>query len=331
MLSKSCMVRFIFKRGLQFIPVFLGITVLVFVLIHLLPGRPLISEGLSPRISLDYYEKLYKFYGFDQPLWKQYLGWLKKCLRFDFGKSIVDGRPVWDKIKERIGITLLINALSICLILFMGIPLGVWTALRKGKLLDNMVTFLVFLGYSLPSFWVALILMDLFCVRLNLFPISGIRSLNYETLGFFQRILDILWHIALPVIISSFLSLASITRFMRRGILETLEKRFIIGLKAKGLSSGRILFHHALRNALLPIITLLGLSFPSLLGGSVILETIFSIPGMGKLFFEAAFTRDYFLIMGLLVIGAFMVFLGNLLADIGYGLIDPRIRYQKHD
>lgn len=324
------MFYYLLKRFLQFIPVFFGITVLVFFLIHLIPGRPSFqTEGLNPKISMEYYEKLYKFYGFDRPIPEQYVLWLKNISRLDFGDSIVDGRPVWERIKERAPVTLIINFLSLMLIFLVGIPLGVSSAVKKGKLFDNFVTFLVFIGYSLPSFWAALILMHFLCVHLGWFPLSGIHSLNYESLSTPGKIGDFLWHITLPVIISSALSLASITRYMRQSMNETLNKRFIVALKAKGLSFGNILYRHALKNACLPIITLIGLSIPALLSGSVILESIFSIPGMGRLFFEAVFTRDYFLIMGLLVISAFLVFIGNLVADIGYVLLDPRIRYSK--
>jgi len=323
---------YILKRLLQFIPVFLGITIVVFFLIQLIPGKPAFqTEGLNPKISMEYYERLHSFYGFDKPIWEQYLLWLKKISTLDFGTSIVDGRPVWERIKERAPITLLINLLSLMLIFAIGIPLGITSALKKGKFFDNFITLLVFIGYSLPSFWVALILMHFLCIRLGWFPLSGVHSLQYESLSGLEKFLDVLWHISLPVIISSMLSLAAITRYMRQSMSETLEKRFIIALKSRGLPFRNILYKHALKNAFLPIVTLIGLSVPSLLSGSVILESIFSIPGMGRLFFEAVFTRDYFLIMGLLVIGAFLVFLGNVIADIGYVLLDPRIRYSRHD
>ncbi len=324
------MISYILKRLLQFIPTFLGITLIVFILIHLVPGKPTIpGADLNVKTSLDFYEKIKKIYGLDKPLLIQYLLWLKKVLTFDFGVSISDNRPVIEKIKERAGITLIINLIAIILIFLIGGFIGIVGALKRGKFFDNFTTVLVFIGYSVPSFWFALLCIQFFCVRLQIFPVSGVHSLNYEALSFLGKIKDFLWHISLPVLVTCFGALAGITRYFRQSLIEVLNKEFVIALKAKGLPKKRLLFSHILKNALLPIITLIGLSIPGLLGGSVIFESIFSIPGMGKLFYEAVMMRDYFLIMGLLTIGAILTFLGNLIADICYALVDPRIKYQK--
>lgn len=178
----------------------------------------------------------------------------------------------------------------------------------------------------MPSFWLALLLMDFFGVRLGLFPISGLRSIGYEYMGPMQQVFDYLHHLILPVFISAFGGLAGFSRYMRSNMLEVIRQDYILTARAKGLSERVVIYRHALRNALLPVITILGLSVPGLIGGSVIFETIFAIPGMGKLFYDGVMMRDYPLIMGILVIGAILTLIGNLLADIGYAMADPRIR-----
>jgi peptide/nickel transport system permease protein len=184
----------------------------------------------------------------------------------------------------------------------------------------------VFIGYSMPSFWLALLGMAFFGVRLHWLPISGLHSLDYETFGWFHRLADLGWHLMLPVTVSAFVSLAGLSRYARSSMIEVLRQDYIRTARAKGLSETTVLFHHGLRNALLPIVTILGLSLPELIGGSVIAETIFSIPGMGRLFYDAVMARDYPVIMALVTIGAVLTMLGNLLADVAYAAVDPRIR-----
>jgi peptide/nickel transport system permease protein len=245
----------------------------------------------------------------------------------DFGRSFApDNRPVIDKILERIPITLLINILSMILIMGIAIPIGVMSAVKQNSLFDKGTTLFVFLGFAIPTYWLALLLMILFGVHLNWLPISGFRSLNYAELGFFERILDVAKHLILPVFISAFGGLAGMSRYMRSNMLEVIRQDYITTARAKGLDEKTVIFKHALRNALLPVITLLGLSVPGLIGGSVIFETIFAIPGMGQLFYQAVMMRDYPTIMGILVIGAILTLFGNLLADVMYSVADPRIR-----
>ena len=322
------MLQYLTKRLLMMIPLLLGITLISFVVIHLAPGEPTdLQTQLNPQASSELQDRLRVQYGLDQPLHVQYLRWLGRLVRLDFGESFaLDHRPVLDKILERLPITILLNLLSIILILAVAMPLGVISAVRRNSLFDRATTVLVFVGFATPSFWLALLLMDWFGVRLGLLPISGIKSLGYEYLSFGGQLLDRIRHLILPVFISALGGLAGFSRYMRSNMLEVVRQDYILTARAKGLPERVVIYKHALRNALLPVITILGLSVPGLIGGSVIFETIFAIPGMGKLFYDGVMMRDYPLIMGILVMGAVLTLIGNMLADISYALADPRIR-----
>jgi peptide/nickel transport system permease protein len=322
------MSRYILKRLILMIPVLLGITIISFSVMKLAPGDPTsLVTDLNPQMNAEAIKRIRAHYGLDQPWYVQYFKWLRNMLMLDFGTSFAsDNRPVIDKIKERIPITLLINVLSMILILSVAIPIGVMSAVKQNSLLDKGTTVFVFLGFAIPSFWLALLLMILFGVKLDWLPISGFRSLNYVELSFSGKILDIAKHLILPVFVSSFGGLAGMSRYMRSNMLEVIRQDYITTARAKGLEERVVIFRHALRNALLPVITLLGLSVPGLIGGGVIFETIFAIPGMGLLFFQSVMMRDYPTIMGILVIGAILTLLGNLLADLAYSVADPRIR-----
>ena len=322
------MLAYLAKRLIMMIPLLLGITIISFVVIHLAPGEPTdLQTEMNPLASAELQDRLRAQYDLDKPLYVQYGKWLGRLVRLDFGDSFSqDRRPVLDKILERLPITILINVLSIALILAVSIPIGILSAVRRRSLFDQATTVFVFLGFATPSFWLALLLMDFLGVRLGLFPIAGIRSLGYEYMNFGGQILDMAHHLVLPVFVSAFGGLAGFSRYMRSNMLEVIRQDYILTARAKGLSEAVVICKHALRNALLPVITILGLSVPGLIGGSVIFETIFAIPGMGKLFYDGVMMRDYPLIMGILVIGAVLTLVGNLLADLGYARADPRIR-----
>ncbi|MFH0771360.1 MAG: ABC transporter permease [Candidatus Omnitrophota bacterium] len=321
------MVGYILKRLLSFLPVLLGITIVTFIVIHLAPGKPTrLQAEMSPKIGLEAREKLDRLYGLDKPIYLQYWRWVKKLASLDLGRSFSDDRPVLDKILERIPITLAINILSLLFIFLIAIPIGVMSAVNEGSFFDKSSTVLVFTGFAAPTFWLALLAMSLFGVWLGWLPISGIKSLEFEEYGALERFVDLSRHLALPVFISAFGGLAGISRYMRTSMLEILHKDFIRTARAKGLPESRVIYGHALKNALLPIITIIGLSIPGLIGGSVIFESIFAIPGMGKLFFDSVMARDYPVIMGILFIGALLTLFGNLLADVLYAYADPRIR-----
>ncbi|MDP3787210.1 MAG: ABC transporter permease [Candidatus Omnitrophota bacterium] len=321
------MVNYLLRRLLGLVPVLFGITVITFFVIHLSPGKPTrLQAEMSPKITLEAREKLDRLYGLDKPIHVQYWRWINKLARFDLGSSFTDDRPVSQKIFERIPVTITINILSLALIFLIAVPIGIASAVRENSLFDKFSTIFVFLGFAMPTFWLALLAMSLFGVYLGWLPILGIKSLDFEQYSFLGKLLDLTRHLILPVSISAFGGLAGISRYMRTSMLEVLHKDFIRTARAKGLSERSVVYKHALRNALLPIVTIIGLSVPGLIGGSVIFESIFAIPGMGKLFFDSVMARDYPIIMGILFIGAILTLLGNLIADIMYACVDPRIR-----
>ncbi|MBN2438190.1 MAG: ABC transporter permease [Deltaproteobacteria bacterium] len=322
------MVRYVVKRLLFMIPLLFGITVICFTVMHLAPGSPTdLQTQMNPRASVEMQERLRAMYDLDKPLPEQYIRWVGKLAVLDLGISFsTDRRPVADKILERLPITILLNVLSLLLILVVAIPLGVLSAVHQDSLFDRVTGVVVFVGFAVPTFWLALLLMIFFGVNLGWLPISGIRSLNYEYLPRGMALWDLIRHLILPVLLAAFGGLAGLSRYMRANMLEVIRQDYILTARAKGLSEWAVIYRHALRNALLPVITILGLSIPGLIGGSVIFETIFAIPGMGQLFYMAVMARDYPVIMGILFIGAVFTLFGNLIADVSYALADPRIR-----
>jgi peptide/nickel transport system permease protein len=321
------MLIYVIKRALLMIPILLGITILSFGVMRLAPGGPAEAQmEFSSRASAEARERLRKLYGADQPFYKQYATWLTKFMTLDFGEAFADGRKVKDKILERLPITLTINLLSLGIVLLIAIPIGIMSATRQYSLLDRFTTIFVFVGFSTPSFWLALLLIYLFGVQWGMLPISGIQSLDTTGFSFWGRLSDWTEHLVLPIFVSAFGGLAGFSRYVRNNMLEVLRQDYIRTARAKGLSEGAVVYKHALRNALMPVITILGLALPGLIGGSAIMEQVFGIPGMGQLMFQAVLSRDYNLAMGILVPAAFLTMLGNFLADIAYAFTDPRVR-----
>lgn len=321
------MLSYTLKRLLMMIPLIFGITLITFAVIHLAPGGPVeVETEMQLKASAQAKENLKKLYGLDKPIHVQYIDWLKRFVLLDFGKSFVDNRDVFKKIAERIPVTLTINMFSLILIIIIAVPVGVISATRRYSLFDKFSTVIVFLGFSTPTFWLALLLMILFGVNLGILPISGIQSIDISGMGPFERLFDWIKHLILPVGISAFGGIAGLSRYSRSSMLDVIRQDYIRTARAKGLRESDVIVRHALRNALMPIVTILGLAVPGLIGGGVIFETIFAIPGMGQLFYSSAIARDYPTIMGILVIGAILTLLGNLLADIAYAYVDPRIR-----
>jgi peptide/nickel transport system permease protein len=322
------MLRFAARRLLFSIPILIGITFVSFVVIQLAPGGPVdvLIGDLNPEQKLAA-EELKKAWGLDKPLPVQYWNWLVRLLRLDLGRSFApDGRPVLQKIGERLPVTLFLNAVEMVIIVALAVPIGMLSATRQYSLFDKITTVFVFVGFATPDFWLALLLMILFGVELGWLPISGLRSLNWEYLSFWGRQVDFLTHLALPIAVATFGGLAGFSRYMRQSMLEVVRQDYIQSARAKGLAERVVIGKHALRNALLPVVTILGLSLPGLIGGSVIVESVFAIPGMGQLMVQAAFARDYPVLMGNLVIVSVLTLVANLIADISYGLVDPRIR-----
>ncbi|GBE06722.1 nickel transport system permease protein NikB [bacterium BMS3Abin10] len=330
------MLIYIFKRHLEMIPTLFGITLISFLIIQLAPGKPTdVLTELNPKMTPEAREKLEKMYHLDKPVIVRYGLWLKRVVRLDFGESFsTDRRPVMEKIWDTkqplpdrsLFITFLINILSMFIIFIIAIPIGISSAAHQYSLYDKITTVFVFVGFAVPAFWLALLLMIFFGVQLDWLPISGLKSMDYESFSLFGKFWDRTQHLILPVFVSAVGGFAGLSRFMRSSMLEVIRQDYITTARAKGLPERKVIYKHALKNALLPIITLLGLSLPGLIGGSVIFESIFSIPGMGQLFYMGVMTRDYPLVMCILTIGAVLTLIGNLLADLGYMFADPRIR-----
>ncbi|MCX5705939.1 MAG: ABC transporter permease [Candidatus Omnitrophica bacterium] len=324
------MINYILKRLLGIVPMLLGITLISFFVIKLAPGKPVIlQQALNPKISLEEIRRLEKLEGLDKPIQVQYVNWISNIAKFNFGRSYGDGRPVMEKVLERLPVTLTINILSLIFILAIAIPWGVKSALKEGSFFDSASTVFMFLLFAAPTFWLALLLMQLFCIQLGWFPISGMTSLDFEYFSWPQKLWDLARHMFLPVLVSSLGGFAGVSRYMRSNMIEAMSQPYIYTARAKGLTENEIIYKHALRNAVLPIVTIVGLSIPGLLGGSVIFESLFAIPGIGRLFYEAAMMRDLNLIMAEVVLVSILTMLGNLVADIAYAYVDPRIRYSK--
>jgi peptide/nickel transport system permease protein len=312
------------------IPILLGITFLTYLAIFLAPGGPAagLMGDLNPKIAPEYKQRLIKEYNFDKPFLVQYGLWVGKIARLDFGESRKDNQPVAKKIFERLPRTLLLTGLSLILAFLLAIPVGILSALKQNTWVDRFLTVFVFIGFSIPTYWVALLFMIFFGIRLGWVPITGFESILADELTTWGRVLDIAHHLALPLLITSLTGLASLSRYMRNGMLEVIRQDYVRTARAKGLPESRVILVHALRNTLIPLVTLLGLSLPDLISAGIIFETLFSYPGLGRLAYEAVMTRDIFLIMGTVTFSAFLTLIGNLVADVAYAAVDPRIRYQ---
>ncbi|MFH1380375.1 MAG: ABC transporter permease [bacterium] len=323
------MINYIGKRLLNMIPLLIGISLITFLVMQLTPGKP--SDRLTDlnvKISAESKAKLIKLYGLDKPWYEQYGSWLMRIVRFDFGRSFKDDRPVIIKIGERLPWTILLNLLAMGFIFTCASLIGIYSAVKQDSWFDKGMTVFVFIGFSTPSYWFAILLMILFGLQLGWFPISGVHALTSAEFPWWYMIIDVIKHLVLPVASLSLLALASMSRYMRSSMLEVIRLPYIDAARAKGLNETTVIFKHALRNALLPIITILGLSVPQIIGGSILIETIFAYPGIGRLSYESIMSRDYPVVMGILIIAAFLTLLGNLMADITYAMVDPRIRHR---
>ena len=329
------MKTYLIRRMLLVIPTFLGISVLTFMLIQLAPGSPIYAKMMAAEGSIKgdamtqkIIEDTKKLYGLDKPVPVQYALWLGKMLRLDFGNSYKDQRPVLDKVLEALPITLQFNVLAVLIIYLVSIPLGVFSATHQRTKTDYTITFVLFLLYSLPSFWVAMLLIMFLGGGewLDWFPIYGLSSLGAEDWPWYRWLGDRLWHMVLPLFCFTYAGFAGLSRFMRSGMLDTIRQDYIRTARAYGFSEKVVVFKYAMRNSLIPIVTLLAGLLPGLIGGSVIIESIFSIPGMGRLGFEAVLSRDYPLIMGVFTISTLLTLAGLILSDILYAVVDPKIK-----
>lgn len=323
------MLTYIAKRLLWMIPLLLGISIINFGIMHLAPGDPVALLG-GRNMTPAQKDRVRALYGLDKPIYVQYIKWLGQVLKGDFGRSFVDGRPVSAHIAERLPYTLYLNFLVMVVIYLFSIPIGIISALKQYLRFDHAVTFLAFLGQALPSFWFALLLIyAVLKLRISWLPISGVASIGVDvsTAGVLGTILDRIKYLILPLIVCSLGNMAGVTRYMRSSMLEVIRQDYVRTARAKGLPEKVVIFKHALRNALLPIVTLLGAELPLLFGGSAIIETIFSWPGLGLLTVNAIFQRDYSIVMAMNMLGALLMILGNFLSDLLYALVDPRIKY----
>jgi len=319
------MASFILRRFAQMFVTLVGISIISWVIITLAPGGP-IGLTLDPKASPKIIEQMMKNYDLDKPIYQQYYLWLKKLFT---GKlySFKDGRPVMQKISERIWNTLLLNLVATLIIFSLAIPLGVFSAKRQYSFLDNLGTFGAYLGVSAPSFWLAYLLI-LGTVLLFGYPVLGMRSFVTEGFTTTEIVLDRIWHLMLPAIIMAIHGIASLSRYTRSSMLEVIRQDYIRTAKAKGVPEETVYYKHGLRNALLPTITIFGFMIPGLIGGSIIMETVFAWPGIGQLAYQAILARDYPVLMTLNTIAAVLTLIGNFIADILYGIADPRIRYE---
>ncbi|MFQ5889656.1 MAG: ABC transporter permease [Gemmatimonadota bacterium] len=322
------MTRYIAKRLLQAIPILLGIATITFAIVHLAPGDPM-DMYLEPRfrrqVDPEVIELIREKYGLDQPIHVQFVKWLGNLARGDLGESFRYRRPVASLIAERVPYTLQITILALLFDALVGIALGIISAVKQYSPVDKTVTLGSLVIYSIPGFWLALMLVLLFSVNLGWLPTSQTRSLDYDLLSWSEKMLDLAWHLVLPVFVLGIASAASTARYMRNRLLEVLSEEYVLAARARGLTERTVILKHALRNAMIPILTIYGMSLPFLLGGAVLIEKVFAWPGMGLLAVEAIGGRDYPVILATTMIAAVLVILGNLLADVTYALVDPRI------
>jgi peptide/nickel transport system permease protein len=319
---------YILKRVLLAIPTLLGASTLIFLLMHAAPGDPT-SIYIRPDIDPIVIEQMRKNLGLDQPVHVQYVRWLSSFAQGDFGYSFSQKRPIIDIIKDTLPNTLLLSGIALVIIFVLGILIGTVQAVRQYSLVDNMATIVTFFFYSMPSFWFGLMLILLLSYKLQWLPASQMTSVNYEFLPAGEQWVDRLKHLIMPGLALGVGSAASVARYMRSGMLEQIRQDYVRTARAKGLSERIVVFKHAMRNALIPVITLLGLYLPFLVGGAVLIETIFAWPGMGRLIITAIFQRDYPVVLAAAFVLSIMVVLGNLIADILYSVVDPRIRVEE--
>lgn len=310
------------------IPLVIGITFVSFVIIQLAPGSYLDQLKMNPQISAETLKELEKSYGLDQPLIVQYLKWLKNALTFDLGYSFSFHVPVIQLIQERVWNTLFLSITSAVLAWGLAVPMGIWAALRPNSWIDKFIQLFSFTFMSIPNFFLAFLMLFL-AVKTGLFPTGGAFSPDYDQMSIFGKIVDRLWHVSLPAFVLAVGSLAGLVRLVRSAMIESLQSEYVLFARAKGLPEKEVIFKHALKNALNPFITLLGFEIASLLSGAALVEIIVNWPGMGMLMLDAVLKQDLYLVMGGLYIGAIMLIIGNLIADILLAKIDPRVRQRE--
>ena len=316
-------------------PTLVGISMISFLIIQLAPGDPATmrlgsGQGIRDQAMAEQIiRETRALYGLDRPLHVQYASWFRRVVTLDFGHSLKDQRPVWDKLKERVPVSIQLTGISLILAYLISIPIGIYSATHQYTRTDKVTTVFLFTLYSLPNFWVA----TLAIVYLgggdfwDVFPVFGLQTIGSENWPLWDQIKDRAWHLTLPVICMTYYTFAALSRYMRASMLEVVRQDFIRTARSKGLSERLVIYRHALRNSLIPIVTLMADLLPALIGGSIVIEYIFSIPGMGQLTFDAVLSRDYPVVMAVFTISALLTLLGILIADVLYTVVDPRITY----
>ena len=318
--------NYIIRRMLQIIPVFIGIMVLLFVIIELSPGGP-ISAFISPRMRPAQQAELIERFGLNEPAHTRFFIWFGNMLRGDMGMSIRLQRPVVEVLTPMIAPTLMLSILSLLFSIIIGVPAGIISATKQYTLQDNSLTVFSLIGISMPSFFFGLLLLRYFAIELQWFPLFGLRDPLYRPPNAFANAMHVLHHLVLPTFVLGMGGVATFMRYTRSSMLEVIKSDYIRTARAKGLKEKIVIYRHALRNAIIPIITLLGFWIPALLSGAVITETIFALPGLGRTAVEAVMTRDYPVILAINTMLAFLTLISTLVADLLYAAADPRIKY----
>ena len=322
------MLKYIFRRLIQMIPVIIVISILLFCLVKAMPGDPIRAYlGVNSKVSPEIKEKLVADLGLDQPMHVQYFMWLKRMVNGDFGESIQYKRPVSEVVGDFLWNTFLLKIVVFILAFGISIPIGIICAVKQYSKTDNFWTVFSLIGISMPSFFFGLLLIFAFAVNFRLFPISGMVTPGTDYTGL-EYVLDMARHMVLPVTVLTISSLASLVRYIRNSMLEVVKQDYIRTARSKGLGEKIVIYKHAFRNALIPIVTLIGIWIPFLFTGSVITEKVFVWPGIGRVLYEGVIMRDYNLIMTLNMLFALLMLMGNLLQDIGYAIVDPRVKVE---
>lgn len=320
------MKNYIIRRIIQMIPVFLGILFILFFILEQAPGTP-VSNMMHPKMTPEQKAELAQKLGLDTPWYERFVNWIGEALQGNLGYSINHKKPVTDVIGDYVGPTLLLALISLTISVILGIPAGIISATKQYSFFDNALTVLSLIGISIPSFFFGLLLLKNFAVDIQLFPLFGLKNPLLMSTNPIDKILDIAWHLVLPSIVLGLGSTATFMRYTRSSMLEVIKQDYIRTARAKGLKEKTVIYRHALRNGIIPIITLFGFWIPSLLSGAVVTETIFALPGLGKISVEASMTRNYPLILGINAMLSILTLIGALVADLLYAVADPRIRY----
>ena len=321
--------RYIFMRLVQSLFLLVGVSMLTFAIIQLAPGGFAQMMGESPDATAEDTARLTELWGLDQPVHIQYLRWAEQMVQGNFGDSLAQGRPISQMIGERLPATIFLNIIGLILIYVIALPIGIFSAVKQYSKFDHIMTFVAFLGQAMPAFFFAMLLIYYVGMRVEWIPLAGMATIGVEwgEVSFMTWFADRSRYIVMPLAVIVFGGLAGLVRFMRASMLDVIHQDYVRTARAKGLSERVVIFKHTVRNALLPIVTSLGFAFSGLLGGSVVIESIFAWPGVGLLAIQAIFTRDYPVIMAFNLIGSIMLVIGMLVADILYVVVDPRIKY----